>query len=160
MRKIPLLARDGRVRAYATVENADFEWLNQWRWHAVDIEGKLYAQREERHPRRRQVYMHIQIMGAKHIDHINGEGLDNRRVNLRRATVAENGQNRRGPQANSTSGYRGVTWDKARKKWLAQAGLNGKRYYLGRFVDPVEAARAAADFRREHMPFSADARAA
>lgn len=63
-------------------------------------------------------------------DHINGDKLDNRRENLRRATRSENMRNT-GIQINNTSGYKGVTWSKARSKWRAKIGLHGKRIHLG-----------------------------
>lgn len=76
-----------------------------------------------------------------HIDHINGDGLDNRWSNLRLATHAQNRANSR-RQKNNTSGFKGVVWDKARGKWIAAIRADGKGIYLGRFNTP-EAAHAA-----------------
>jgi len=89
------------------------------------------------------------------VDHINGNKLDNRRSNLRIVTPAENAQNRRLNRDNK-SGYRGVSWHKGRESWQAHAKLAGHQHYLGLFDDPREAARVAAAFRAQHMPFSAE----
>ena len=75
------------------------------------------------------------------IDHINGNPDDNRLCNLRDSSQAENTCNR-GKSSNNTSGYKGVTWHKKAKKWLAQIGANGQHYYLGLF-DTAEEAHAA-----------------
>jgi flagellar basal body rod protein FlgC len=74
-------------------------------------------------------------------DHINSNGLDNRRQNLRICTHAENLANRK-KQISNTSGYKGVSWDKSCKKWAANISICGKYKKLGRFTDLVEAARA------------------
>jgi hypothetical protein len=88
--------------------------------------------------------MHRQILGAppgQQVDHINGDTLDNRRVNLRLATHGQN-QHNRGKYRNNKSGYKGVSWDKAAGKWRAQIKFNNKKYNLGRYHDPIEAALA------------------
>lgn len=68
----------------------------------------------------------------EHIDHINGDTSDNRLVNLREATNAENMWNQGKPITNS-SGYKGVTWNRDRRKWMAQIGFNKHHKYLGLF---------------------------
>jgi hypothetical protein len=83
------------------------------------------------------------------VDHINGNGLDNRKANLRLATVAENSQNARRRKDNA-SGFKGVYWDKYWKRWKAQIRYDGKCKRLGTFSTPEEAheayCRAAQDF--------------
>jgi len=76
-----------------------------------------------------------------HVDHINGNPLDNRKSNLRICTHAENSNNT-GPRKNNTSGYKGVYWAKRNKRWLAQITHNGKQVYIGHYKDKEEAARA------------------
>ena len=85
------------------------------------------------------------------IDHINGIRDDNRIANLRAATRSENGQNRRKPQANNTTGYLGVT--RHRGKFLAKIRLDGKRKHLGLFNTPEEAHAAYLKVKREIHPF-------
>lgn len=80
------------------------------------------------------------------IDHINQNKRDNRLANLREVTRSVNQRNgtRKG---NNTSGVPGVTWHKQRKKWCAQANVDGKHHHLGLFVDKADAEVAAASFR-------------
>ena len=85
------------------------------------------------------------------IDHINGIRDDNRIANLRAATRSENGQNRRKPQANNTTGYLGVT--RHRGKFLAKIRLDGKRKHLGLFTTPEEAHVAYLEAKRRLHPF-------
>lgn len=67
----------------------------------------------------------------------------------RPATRKQNMENRRGPQKNSTTGIRGVYWDKAREKWSAMTQSNGKIYHVGRYDTPAEAEAAVIAKRRE-----------
>ena len=76
------------------------------------------------------------------VDHINGNGLDNRRCNLRLVTHSQNQMNRRGAQANGTSGVRGVSFNKAAGKWVAYIQAEGKHIYLGKFADKGSAVAA------------------
>ncbi len=72
-------------------------------------------------------------------DHINGNKLDNRRENLRVCTLAENNRNRT-IYKNNKSGFKGVYWSRADKKWRAQIKINNRMIYLGIFDDLLEAA--------------------
>jgi hypothetical protein len=74
------------------------------------------------------------------IDHINRNGLDNRRANLRLATVAQNAWNSK--KRKSRSGYKGVCYDKAKRRWRAAIVNHGRRIHLGYFEDKIEAAKA------------------
>jgi hypothetical protein len=82
-------------------------------------------------------------------DHINGDGLDNRKSNLRACTRAENGQNQR-----AQSGFRGVSWRSDRQRWRAKAMLGGCLYHLGHYTTAEEAHRVVEAWRAEHMPFA------
>lgn len=91
------------------------------------------------------------LMGFPGIaDHINNNGFDNRRKNLRPASHQMNLANR-GPQVNNTSGYKGVTWDKSRDKWKAQIKVMQKCVFVGRFDDKVEAAKAYNQAAKKHF---------
>ena len=141
MQKIPLTK--GKE---ALVDDQDYDYLMQWKWHAA--KGVKYAGRN------RSIYMHQVIaerMGFETIaDHIDGNGLDNRRENLRPATNQLNQANR-GPQVNNTSGFKGVYYDKARDKWRAQIMVHQKQHNLGRFDDKVEAARVYNKAAKKHF---------
>jgi hypothetical protein len=87
------------------------------------------------------------------VDHRDGDNTNNAWLNLREATNAQNGQNQMQAQKGSTSGYLGVNWDKAKGKWLARIGLNGKSKNLGRFDTPEEAHAAYVAAKRKLHPF-------
>jgi hypothetical protein len=84
----------------------------------------------------------------KTVDHINGDKLDNRIENLRAATVGQNQHNRK-TNANNTSGYKGVSWSKAQKKWAARITLERKNIHLGYFANVEEAAEVVRKAREE-----------
>lgn len=90
-----------------------------------------------------QVFLHRFLTGAKrgqHVDHINGDGFDNRRSNLRICTPRQNQGNRR-VSCNNTTGFKGVS--PHRNKYRAQIGDgSGKQAYIGLFDTAEEAARA------------------
>lgn len=88
--------------------------------------------------------MHRLILGAskgQQGDHQNGNGLDNRRINLRLCTNSQNQMNRK-KSSRYSSKYKGVTWNSHARKWQAQIKRQGVMHYLGLFVDELEAARA------------------
>ena len=88
------------------------------------------------------------------IDHINRIKTDNRIVNLREVTHAQNSQNRL-KNVNNTSGYSGVCWQKSRNKWHVKIGVQGKRIHVGRFdnlEDAVAARKAAEQKYFTHAP--------
>lgn len=96
---------------------------------------------------RQHFYMHRLISGAaggERVDHINRDGLDNRRRNLRVATPSQNGANRVADRRRlgTSSRYKGVAWDKTRSKWAAYIHIDGKTRGLGRFATELEAAAA------------------
>ena len=134
-------------RAYTVVDDADFESLNQYKWHIVG--GKYAARRlspSKEYPSGEYIYMHRQIMDTpkdRDTDHINGDGLDNRRGNLRICTTHQNLGNK-GKMSFNTSGFKGVTISKGR--FIAQIGWreNGirKNKVLGIFDNPIDAAKA------------------
>ena len=121
----------------ALVDEADWEMVARHRWHvATGGHGNRYARSSK------AGYMHRMIVRAPsnmEVDHINGDGLDNRRCNLRVATVAENHRNRRKPYGSSR--FLGVS--KCRNdRWRAQIKADGRVVHLGTFRDEVEAAVA------------------
>ena len=86
-------------------------------------------------------------------DHINGDGLDNRKCNLRFATVTQNNRNCKRPIQN-TSGIKGVDWRESKGKWRAQIKVNNRSLHLGYFDSAEDAAEAyAAGSRTFHGEF-------
>lgn len=96
-------------------------------------------------------------IGEYVVDHINGDGFDNRRANLRVITDAQNGQNRTRSNSDSRSGILGVSWDTRDRKWRAALTVNGEQHRLGRYDDKYEAARAVQEGRARLMPYSQEA---
>jgi len=125
----------------ALVDDADFEWLNAFKWYY----DKGYAVRNiGTWPRRKKERMHRVILGTPggmETDHINGDKLDNRRGNLRVCSHAENLCNV-GRYINNSSGFKGVAWHKQTAKWQARIMVNGHSKQLGCFDTAEEAAHA------------------
>jgi hypothetical protein len=151
-RLIPLTRKQNAI-----VDVTDFDWLNQWNWCAqwAPHTNSFYAVRTN--GKNGYIWMHTFILkcrkGQKG-DHKNHNTLDNRRENLRKCTFSQNAVNRR-MQRNNTSGFIGVTWHKAVKKWHAQTILDGKHVNGGFFDSPEEAARARDKMIFElHGPFA------
>lgn len=105
--------------------------------------GQFYAHRRFRQAdgSTKFVRLHTFLTGWPLVDHRNGDGLDNRRANLRPATVGQNNQNR-AAQANNTSGFKGVSWQRSRGQWRASIRADGRVFHLGEYTTPEEAARA------------------
>lgn len=138
MKTIPLTQRK-----VAIVDDEDYEYLSQFKWHAEKVGNTYYAGRKmvKEDGKRTTTYLHNEIMQAKMVDHKNRDGLDNRKENLRICTHAQNMQNRK-KNRNNTSGYIGVTWEKRDKKWSATIMVDKRKISLGHYSDPVEAAKA------------------
>ena len=116
---------------------------------AIRAAGKpTYAVRRtrlERDGKQKVVWMHREIMKAgdrEFCDHINRNGLDNRKANLRLATRSQNAWNRRKAKIESRSKYKGVSWYNRGKRWNARIHVNRKEKFLGIFADEIEAAKA------------------
>lgn len=96
-------------------------------------------------------YLHYGYL-PDYIDHIDRNKLNNQPSNLRECNITQNNRNV-GIRADNTSGYKGVTWNKSAGKWHAQIKVNGKRKYLGLYLNPIDAAiaydKAAVDFHGE-----------
>lgn len=143
--------RRGSIAAHAIVDAEDVAVVGQYRW-TLNLNG--YAWRSV-DGGRRHIYLHRAIAGATwgdgtYVDHINRDRMDCRRVNLRIVTPQQSAQNKPALRGR----FRGVSFDASRGRWSAHAQLDGKRRFLGRFDTEEEAAAAAAQWRREHMPFS------
>ena len=150
-REIPLVKGRGEIVGWTVVDEADYEALSRWSWRLKD---GAYVHRIQ------VVYMHREVLGLTFGDglvgdHKDGDGLNNRRSNLRVVTHAHNCQNV-ASKVGSTSPYRGVSWSNQAMKWQAQCTVNGHNHYLGYFDDPLEARGVVLAFRREHLPYALD----
>ena len=140
MKKIEL-SKQGKNRGkfFALVDDESFKEVSKYRWNYV-IMG--YAESRLGSKKNKPIRMHIFLMNppkGMFVDHINMNGLDNRKENLRLATYQQNNYNRR-LNKNNKSGYKGVIWDKSVKKWRAYI-RSGKMIYLGVFKTKLEAAK-------------------
>ena len=123
----------------AIVDSCDYLELIKYKWSASKLGNVFYAVRNGEGP---NVLMHREILEAPEgsmIDHINHNGLDNRRCNLRLCTRSQNGMNR---CKNANNRFKGVSWHKDIKKWRAQITVKGRRISLGYFFCIVKAAKA------------------
>ena len=138
--KIPLT--QGR---FAKVDPDDYPWLSQFRWHCKVNKNAIYAVRTITVAgKSKRIFMHRLIMNTPaHLvcDHINHDGLDNRKANLRNCTIRQNNANSRSARG-ASSKYKGVSFNKTRKKFAAYIKKDNKQLYLGLFENEIEAAKA------------------
>ena len=127
----------------ALVDDEDFEYLNQWKWHAHKEYQTYYALRQSysEFGKRTIQRMHHVVLGKPtsglECDHRDGNGLNNQRDNLRIVTKRQNAQNRHHPKS---SQYPGVC--KYRNQWIVRIRVNGGRKFLGGFNDEIAAFNA------------------
>ena len=146
MSTIPLT--QGKV---ALVDDADYDWLMQWKWSASIAPANAYALRRRRNAEPRgpsTILMHRALLSAPdylEVDHINGNGLDNRRKNLRLATRTLNCRNkhrRRSTRAGLPMGVLRAWWGGKDCGYMARIRQNYRQHHLGTFRTPEEAAAA------------------
>lgn len=127
---------------FAIVDDADFQYLNQWKWQALIAKsGNVYAQRTYlgKEGKRCHEYMHRVLMPVKAtdvIDHIDHDGLNNQRANLRICTQSQNLMNTK--KVRGGLRYKGVYSDRGR--YVARLVINGKQKRVGSFGTMEEAA--------------------
>lgn len=138
----------------ALVDDADFEWLNQWKWFALKGKDKktLYAQRNiPIAGKQKGLKMHRLILGLDDpeifVDHIDTNGLNNQRHNLRLATSSQSACNRT-RRISNISKYKGVTWRKDNKKWRVYVGKSGVQKRFGQFDNEKD---AAAEYNKQAL---------
>lgn len=144
---IPLHRRDGTVRAYTLVDDADLPLVWELPWH---LGSNGYA----RCNRGGLLLMHRMLMDAPaglEVDHVNRDRLDNRRANLRIVTPAQNSHNTPARKG-AASPFRGVLKDGNR--WRARVKMNRRAYELGYYATDIEAALVLEAWRRENMPMA------
>lgn len=133
---------------FAIIDDVDYKLISQSKWYVSKKagEGVSYAlTRIRRNSEMVTVYMHSLINRTPDgfdTDHINRNGLDNRRSNLRTTTRAQNSQNASKQKGRFSSDYKGVYWAKKNKRWLAQINPNNRTVHLGSFEDEIMAAKA------------------
>lgn len=128
------------------IDDADWPDVKNYKWHvAIQKRRKaIYARRNiYRNGSRTPIEMtlHKQLTGYAMTDHINGNGLDCRRANMRPATVSQNRHNV-GIRKDNASGYKGVCFEKSSDRWVARIQIAGKNKTVGRYKTKQQAALA------------------
>lgn len=135
---------------FAQIDECDFDLVSQFKWSAHNKRRKTFYAVRVTYPRGKaggaeSVKMHRLILGIDDpdvlVDHIDGNGLNNTRANLRVCDSAENQRNR-GANRNNKLGLKGVFECKRSGRWVAKIMANRKSHYLGRFDTPEEAQAA------------------
>ena len=129
---------------FAQVDDWNYDWLNQWKWHAFKRRNTFYAARHESRKieGNKYILMHRIIMNTSdgmEVDHRDHNGLNCLEENMRNCTHQNNTLNVK-PWGRSK--YLGVYWYTRDKCWRAQIKINGKRYHLGYFKEETDAAKA------------------
>ena len=127
----------------AKIDLLDVPSVMQHDWYARVQPRTVYAERMDAtvQGKRKRVKLHRVVLPTPdglQVDHINLDGLDCRRANLRHATPSQNGSNQR-IKARNKSGFKGVIFVVRRKKWMASIGVNGKDIFLGYFSTDQDA---------------------
>ena len=160
-RSVPLVGNRAAGRI-ALVDEADYELVSAYSWGVhehVRPSGATvgpYARAGVRCPdgRYTTLLMHKVISGWAQTDHINHDGLDNRRDNLREASTRQNAQNRLSHRGTSSI-YKGVFWNTRQARWQAKITVGGRQVWLGTYLDEAAAGRAYDAAAIEHFgPFA------
>lgn len=128
------------------IDEADLPRVSAYSWRVLRLREKngerLYAHTSVRESLgQRGLYLHRFIISAPPgilVDHRNGDGLDNRRSNVRLASHSQNGQNSR----RSHRGFRGVYWSARKSRFICGIQVERKKHYLGSFIEAADAALA------------------
>lgn len=136
----------------ALVDDEDYEKVSVYKWSAIwHRNTKRYQVRG--YVNGRMTGIHRVIMDAPanlHVDHINGDPMDNRRCNLRLCNNQQNHQNMR-KHRDGSSRYKGVSWLQSQRKWVAQIYVEGHNIVLGTFVDEKQAAQTYDEAAAKHF---------
>lgn len=148
---IALYGRAGVIRGWAAVDANDVHLVQGRRW-SVDSGGYAWSNA----PSPIRMHQLLAVPGER-FDHIDGDGCNNRRRNLRPATSSQNAENKHYGWGQSAS--RGVARvnSSRRNPWRAYGYKNGRQVHLGHFATEQAAANRAAEWRRSHMPYSQEA---
>jgi hypothetical protein len=140
VKRIPL--NQGKI---CLVDDEDYDWVKKLNLHAI-YNGTWYVRCDIKS---KHFMLHRLILNATKgvkVDHISGNGLDNRRCNLRPVTPSQNNMNRvKSTIINGrtcTSVYKGVSWNKPINKWIVHIKINGKARHVGCFTSEIDAAKA------------------
>lgn len=148
--EIFLIDKNNEICAKALIDLDDVDKVKNIKWHRSDLQRSTYYCISNNSEWRR---IHRLIMGVTDkdivVDHINHNGLDNRKSNLRICTSGQNTCNCL-TSKNNKSGHKEVYWSKERKKWCVQISINNKTKGLGRYDTIEEAIEAREKAAKEY----------
>jgi len=126
------------------IDDEDYELIKDYTWCVVKDSNTFYSLThiKTNKYKKKNIFLHRLIMNLKKgeiCDHINGNGLDNRKSNLRLCSYQQNNMNRKSWK-NSTSKFKGISWNKLAKKWKVTIGKDKKNIHLGYYENEFDAA--------------------
>ncbi len=128
---------------FALIDDEDYYIISFFTWYAAKDENTFYANTSVRLNNKLIILrMHrflLNLKSGEQVDHRDGNGLNNQKANLRICTHSQNCMNMKGHK-NSTSKFKGVSWNKRYNRWVAQICLNRNIIFLGYFKNEVKAA--------------------
>lgn len=134
----PIYDKYNNLKCHIIIDKEDFKRIDKYTWR---LNGRNYIKAKIN---KKDVYLHRYIMNQEDskiiIDHKNNDPWDNRKRNLREATLQQNAFNRT-KRINSTSKYKGVSFDKRRNLWESYYKIDGKKYSLGFFEQEKKAGK-------------------
>ena len=124
----------------ALVDDVDYDRLSVYKWFNTGTSDHLIRTKTIRR-RTHNFILANEVMQTVNIryDHIDRDGFNNQKSNLRPATRSQNGANK-DKQKDTTSVFKGVNWHKRDKVFQSRATINGKLYHLGSFQSEIDAA--------------------
>jgi hypothetical protein len=160
--RLLLRNRKDEIVGETLVDRDVLPWATTYRWHK-NLGGYAARSIKGTDGKWKIIYLHREIMGlgptgvcGPQIDHRNRDKLDNRRSNLRLATIALNQQNQT-KRPGLSSRYLGVRrTHRVKRPWQVRVSVDGRTYYGGTFADEDEAGRVAAELRARVQPYSTD----
>lgn len=134
------------------VDDEDYEELSKYKWYLAKGKHTFYVHRDAsihengKRVKKITILMHRQIMGLQSddkrlVDHIDGCGTNNQKINLRICTATENNRNRVHSRGDFASQYKGVYWDRQRCIWVASIRVDKKDIHLGRYKNEEDVAK-------------------
>jgi len=138
MKEIPLT--QGKIMQ---CDDEDFEWFDQFNWRAHSDGKNWYARstfKLSNGKRLSRTAHKFLMIGAGRVDHIDGNGLNNQKTNLRPATTSQNSMNMKKGRGKNSSSFKGVSWNSKHEFWYAAIAVDGKDIYLGIYESEEDAA--------------------
>lgn len=135
---------------YALIDDDQFSKISEYKWSYMTVYkgitniGYVYTSTCHKN-KKSKIYLHRLIMNAPkntQVDHINHDTLDNRKINLRICTNAQNQFNQKVHTFKKSSKYKGVFFHKQSSTWRSQIGFMNKIHHLGAYPSEIEAAKA------------------